>query len=97
MNCVNCVVQFILRGEVLRLYREIMKTLRHMPNETDRRELMSWARQDFRKNMHETDEVMNHFTYMLSSHFVKDHVGYSTRLSVWRFLIQIILFLLLLG
>ncbi|KAI0209579.1 LYR motif-containing protein 2 [Lamellibrachia satsuma] len=50
--------RFLLRSEVLRLYRQIMKTLRHMPSEIDRQELMSWARHDFRKNKHETDEEL---------------------------------------
>ena len=61
-----CCPQFLLRSEVLRLYRQIMKTLRHMPNEMDRQQLMSWARHDFRKNRHETDEVWNDSIYLFS-------------------------------
>ncbi|KOB66085.1 LYR motif-containing protein 2 [Operophtera brumata] len=49
--------QFLLRQEVLKLYREIFRSTKYAPNETTRRELRDWARTDFRNNMHHTDEV----------------------------------------
>ncbi len=47
----------MLRGQVLSLYRDIMRSLRRIPDEEYRAELQKWARDDFRKNMHHTDEV----------------------------------------
>ncbi|CAK1585673.1 unnamed protein product [Parnassius mnemosyne] len=48
--------QFLLRQEVLKLYREIFRTLRQIPDESTRSELKVWARADFRNNKHHTDE-----------------------------------------
>ncbi|XP_068617312.1 LYR motif-containing protein 2 [Battus philenor] len=49
--------QFLLRQEVLKLYREIFRTLRKVPDETTRLELKDWARSDFKNNKHHTDET----------------------------------------
>ncbi|XP_032516580.2 LYR motif-containing protein 2 [Danaus plexippus] len=48
--------QFLLRQEVLKLYRDIFKTLRKVPDEKTRLELRDWARVDFKNNKHHTDE-----------------------------------------
>ncbi|XP_049872636.1 LYR motif-containing protein 2 [Pectinophora gossypiella] len=48
--------QFMLRQEVLKLYRDIFRTLRLVPDEKDRQDLKVWAKTDFRNNMHQTDE-----------------------------------------
>ncbi|CAG4935400.1 unnamed protein product [Parnassius apollo] len=48
--------QFLLRQEVLKLYREIFRTLRQVQDESTRLELKDWARKDFRNNKHHTDE-----------------------------------------
>ncbi|OWR45770.1 hypothetical protein KGM_214537 [Danaus plexippus plexippus] len=48
--------QFLLRQEVLKLYRDIFKTLRKVPDEKTRLELRDWARVDFRNNKHHKDE-----------------------------------------
>ncbi|XP_065081763.1 LYR motif-containing protein 2 [Ochlerotatus camptorhynchus] len=49
--------QFMLRQEVLKLYRTIFRTIRHVPDQSSRHELRDWARTDFRANMHHTDEL----------------------------------------
>lgn len=50
-------LQFFLRRQVLSLYREILRTLREVPNEEHKKELADWARAEFKKNKHEKDEV----------------------------------------
>lgn len=47
----------MLRQEVLKLYRDIFRTIRRVP-ERDQSELKEWARRDFRANLHHTDEVV---------------------------------------
>ncbi|XP_013193657.1 LYR motif-containing protein 2 [Amyelois transitella] len=49
--------QFMLRQEVLKLYREIFRTLRLVQDESTRKELKDWARTDFRNNKHHQDET----------------------------------------
>ncbi|KAM3957074.1 LYR motif-containing protein 2 [Aphomia sociella] len=49
--------QFMLRQEVLKLYREVFRTIRLVSDNTTRKELKEWARTDFRNNMHHTDET----------------------------------------
>ncbi|KPJ16111.1 LYR motif-containing protein 2 [Papilio machaon] len=49
--------QFLLRQEVLKLYRDIFRTLRKISDENTRSELKEWARSDFRNNKHHTDET----------------------------------------
>ncbi|XP_073813771.1 LYR motif-containing protein 2 [Musca autumnalis] len=49
--------QFMLRQEVLKLYREIFRTIKQVPDASSQYELKSWARHDFRTNQHQTDEV----------------------------------------
>ncbi|XP_055706022.1 LYR motif-containing protein 2 [Phlebotomus papatasi] len=49
--------QFMLRQEVLRLYRDIFRTIRRVPQPENRLELQEWARRDFRSNRHHTDET----------------------------------------
>lgn len=48
----------MLRQEVLKLYREIFRTIRQVPDSTSRRELGEWARGDFRNNAHHTEEIV---------------------------------------
>ena len=46
----------MVRQEVLKLYREILRTARKVdPNE--RLEIVSWARSDFELHRQQTDEV----------------------------------------
>ncbi|XP_023160033.1 LYR motif-containing protein 2 [Drosophila hydei] len=49
--------QFMLRQEVLKLYREIWRTTRLVPDQHSRRELREWARHDFKANRNQNDEV----------------------------------------
>lgn len=51
------IFQFLLRQEVLKLYRDIFRAIRQVPDNTTRTELKAWARTDFRNNMHHTDET----------------------------------------
>lgn len=50
-------MQFMLRLEVLKLYREIFRTIRQVPDPASRLDLQEWARSDFRKNMHHSEEL----------------------------------------
>ncbi|KAH8309581.1 LYR motif-containing protein 2 [Drosophila kikkawai] len=49
--------QFMLRQEVLKLYREIFRTIRQVPDKNSQAELRSWARHDFHTNRNQSDEV----------------------------------------
>ncbi|XP_011187960.1 LYR motif-containing protein 2 [Zeugodacus cucurbitae] len=49
--------QFMLRQEVLKLYREIFRTIRLVPDKSNQRELRDWARHDFRTHSGQTDEM----------------------------------------
>lgn len=47
----------MLRQEVLKLYRDIFRNIKCIPEESSRKDLKQWARSDFRANMHHTDEL----------------------------------------
>lgn len=47
----------MLRKEVLRLYCDILRSIRKIPEESVRSDLKQWARSDFKANMHHTDEL----------------------------------------
>lgn len=53
--------QFILRSEVLKLYRDILRTIYKIPDPKDRKDMLQWVRQDFQKNKTETDQVIRIF------------------------------------
>ncbi len=42
--------QFMLRQEVLKLYRDCLRTIRRLPDPAQRRDLSDWARADFKAN-----------------------------------------------
>ena len=46
---------FMLRAEVLKLYRHILRSLRDVPSATDRSQMQQFARQDFELNRHLKD------------------------------------------
>ncbi|KAK2550259.1 LYR motif-containing protein 2 [Acropora cervicornis] len=50
--------EFFLRRQVLTLYRQILRTLREVPNEDHKKELADWARAEFKKNKEEKDEIV---------------------------------------
>lgn len=47
----------MLRQEVLKLYREIFRTIRQVPDKSSQNDLKQWARSDFRNNMQHTEEL----------------------------------------
>ncbi|XP_055318085.1 LYR motif-containing protein 2 [Sitodiplosis mosellana] len=49
--------QFMLRQEVIKLYREIFRSIKLVPEVSSRNDLKQWTRSDFRANMHHTDEL----------------------------------------
>ncbi|KAM6324584.1 LYR motif-containing protein 2 [Aegotheles albertisi] len=48
--------QFLRRQQVLQLYRSILRAVRQVPAEADRRYLKDWAREEFRRNKDATEE-----------------------------------------
>ncbi|XP_035176157.1 LYR motif-containing protein 2 [Oxyura jamaicensis] len=48
--------QFLRRQQVLQLYRKVLRALRDVPAEADRRYLQEWAREEFRRNKDATEE-----------------------------------------
>jgi Complex 1 protein (LYR family) len=50
-------LQFLLRNEVLKLYRNILRTVKQVPDSSSQQELRTWARQDFRQNKDISDEM----------------------------------------
>jgi len=50
--------QFLLRQEVLKLYKELYRTINRVPDEASRKDLKVWLREDFNKNKIHTDEII---------------------------------------
>ncbi|GAB0186264.1 LYR motif-containing protein 2 [Grus americana] len=48
--------QFLRRQQVLQLYRKILRAVRDVPAEADRRYLKDWAREEFKRNKDATEE-----------------------------------------
>ncbi|XP_062323359.1 LYR motif-containing protein 2 [Osmerus eperlanus] len=48
--------QFLQRQKVLGLYRNMMKTIRQVPDEEDRKYLKDWARDEFKRNKNATNQ-----------------------------------------
>ncbi|KAF6211905.1 hypothetical protein GE061_012422 [Apolygus lucorum] len=49
--------QFMLRQQVLKLYRDILRAIKEVPSKEDQKYLKDWAKSDFIANKHHTDEV----------------------------------------
>lgn len=49
--------QFMLRQEVLKLYRDLYRTINKVPDEENRKELKAWLRADFKKNKSQSEEI----------------------------------------
>lgn len=47
----------MLRQQVLKLYRDIFRAIRHIPEASNQQQMKEWARSDFRANLHHTDEL----------------------------------------
>ncbi|KAJ8275048.1 hypothetical protein COCON_G00096730 [Conger conger] len=48
--------QFLQRQKVLGLYRSMLRTIRQVPNEQDRKYLRDWAREEFKRNKGATEQ-----------------------------------------
>ncbi|KAA0708977.1 LYR motif-containing protein 2 [Triplophysa tibetana] len=48
--------QFLQRQRVLGMYRDLLRSIRKVQNESDRRYLRDWAREEFKRNKSETDQ-----------------------------------------
>jgi len=48
--------RFLLRQQTLRLYRDFLQLIRRVDNETNKKELKEWIRNDFKANKHHIEE-----------------------------------------
>lgn len=48
--------QFLQRQKVLGLYRDMLRTIRKVPDQADRKYLTDWARHEFKRNKNATDQ-----------------------------------------
>nr|XP_015909184.1 LYR motif-containing protein 2 isoform X2 [Parasteatoda tepidariorum] len=53
---VKVALRFLLRSKTLKLYRDILRTIKRIPNKEHQAELKSWVRRDFENNKHLTNE-----------------------------------------
>lgn len=51
----------MLRSEVLKLYRSMLRVVRRIPDKSQQKELVEWIRHDFTANKHLEDEVRFRF------------------------------------
>lgn len=49
--------QFMLRQKVLKLYRDLHRTINKVPDEKSKKELRLWLREDFKSNKGLSDEI----------------------------------------
>ncbi|KAM4809242.1 LYR motif-containing protein 2 [Rhinophrynus dorsalis] len=49
--------QFLVRQQVLGLYRKILRAVRQIPDAADRRYMAEWAQEEFKRNKGATDEL----------------------------------------
>lgn len=47
----------MVRQQVISLYRDVFRALRAMPDDAQKKEVKAWAKEEFRRNQHHTDEV----------------------------------------
>ncbi|KAM4522317.1 LYR motif-containing protein 2 [Odontesthes bonariensis] len=48
--------QFLQRQKVLGIYRTMLRTIRQVPDESDRKYLRDWARDEFKRNKSATNQ-----------------------------------------
>uniref|UniRef100_UPI0037E88468 LYR motif-containing protein 2 n=1 Tax=Semicossyphus pulcher TaxID=241346 RepID=UPI0037E88468 len=48
--------QFLQRQKILGIYRNMLRTIRHVPDEADRKYLRDWARDEFKRNKNATNQ-----------------------------------------
>ncbi|GFT51353.1 LYR motif-containing protein 2 [Nephila pilipes] len=53
--------QFLLRSKTLKLYRDILRTIKRIPNKEHQGELKKMVREDFEQNRQQTDEEIIKF------------------------------------
>ena len=64
--------QFIKRQEVLKLYQQIIHTIRKIEEPQDRTYFLNWAREEFRKHKHEAEEESIDFHIRRAKKSLKD-------------------------
>ncbi|XP_061669246.1 LYR motif-containing protein 2 isoform X4 [Syngnathoides biaculeatus] len=47
---------FLQRQNILGIYRNMLRTIRYVPDAADRKYLRDWAREEFKRNKHATDQ-----------------------------------------
>lgn len=55
----------MLRSQVLRLYKDMLKKIYEIPDKTNRQQLQQFVRQEFEINRHNTDEVNNACVFLV--------------------------------
>ncbi|XP_074542108.1 LYR motif-containing protein 2 [Halichoeres trimaculatus] len=48
--------QFLQRQKILGIYRNMLRTIRQVPDEADRKYLRDWAREEFKRNKNATNQ-----------------------------------------
>ncbi|XP_053301615.1 LYR motif-containing protein 2 [Pleuronectes platessa] len=48
--------QFLQRQKVLGIYRNMLRTIKKVPDEADRKYLRDWARDEFKRNRNATEQ-----------------------------------------
>ncbi|XP_051633763.1 LYR motif-containing protein 2 isoform X2 [Manacus candei] len=67
--------QFLRRQQVLQLYRKILRAIREVPAEQDRRYLKDWAREEFKRNKDATEEPEpKEFVAELCRQSLREHI-----------------------
>ncbi|KAK6508495.1 hypothetical protein TWF506_010583 [Arthrobotrys conoides] len=77
-RCID--MQWIQRSRVLALWREILRTVRHIEDPATREEMRSWARHEFKRN--KNVEEMTQIRYLISQgrhemETISQSIGYS--------------------
>ncbi|XP_067946508.1 LYR motif-containing protein 2-like [Watersipora subatra] len=73
--------QFMLRREVITLYKEMIQTCHRIPDKSTAKEMAEWVRADFRKNSTITDEAA---IRMLISHGKQSLKKLQTNIAIGR-------------
>lgn len=58
--------QFLQRQKVLGVYRSMLRTIRQVPGEADRKYLRDWAREEFKRNKNATNQVLQTVSFSVS-------------------------------
>ena len=64
--------QFMLRQEVLKLYKDIYRTINQIPDESSRKEMKKWLSDDFRKNKELKDEITIKMSIQIGTRSLKE-------------------------